>query len=60
MIRVTNKEKEMLGCTAHMEKTGDGFKILIGGPEWKKMGRSRRWSEALLMIFRETACEGVV
>jgi hypothetical protein len=30
MIRLTNKEDEMLGYAAHMEKTGDAYKIIIG------------------------------
>jgi hypothetical protein len=30
MIRVANKEDEMLGYTAHTEKRGDACKIIIG------------------------------
>jgi len=30
MIRVTNKEDEMFGHTAHIETIGDAYKIIIG------------------------------
>ena len=57
MIKVTNKEDEMLGYAARMQKTGDAYEIITGLTEWKKMGRSKSGSEAPLKI---TACENMV